>query len=331
MARLRLKAIASKCRRRDSNSHALRQQVLNLPCIPISPLRLVKVELRLPCAPPLRFSAHSSLHSPFPLKFLLNLGVPRPKQKICNKLKSTHSKYTEKGFLSIIEDMKSVINEVKQNILDLTGSVIGWVKKTSHHFGEDNHSGRLLIFIPGYTLWHNPIVPGITDALQAEGYDVAVFNPGQTLQSNIRALSQDLHEFIKEVCKKKGKDKVFLVAHSMGGVIARYTLEKFDKGAHIQKIVAVGSPFHGTRSAYLALHTRAARMMKPNADFVQELNTLNDFTDRIVSIRAKRDQTIWPTSSSYLEGAKNYVVPVIGHNSVRDSKEVVEIVKKELK
>ena len=121
--------------------------------------------------------------------------------------------------------------------------------------------------------------------LRAEGYKVVSFNPGRTTHRDIRELASELDEFVEEVCRREQVSEVALVAHSMGGLTARYYLEKLGGHMRVRKLFAISAPFAGTRTAYLALHSRAARHMTPRSKFIKEL--------------------------------------VVGHNMVRDSDEVV--------
>ena len=117
----------------------------------------------------------------------------------------------------------------------------------------------------------------------------------------------------------------------MGGLISLYYLEKLGGEKVINKIITAGTPFNGTRTAYIATHTKAAREMLPNSKFLRELAKNLHYTSKIVSIRAKRDQIVKPKSSPILDGAKNIEVSVIGHSSLIQSNKVLDIIKKELK
>jgi triacylglycerol lipase len=160
---------------------------------------------------------------------------------------------------------------------------------------------------------------------------VFVFDPGVTYNRSIEDLAHELSKFVQKVLKASKSKKLSLVAHSMGGLISQYYLERVGGDKNITKIITAGSPFSGTRAAFLAPHTRAAREMIPNSKFLKSLQSNLKFSDRIVSIRAKRDQTIWPKASSILEGAKNIESNVVGHNTLMKADEVLKIIKKELK
>jgi len=227
--------------------------------------------------------------------------------------------------------MKALFREIKQNIIDLWGNVIGAVKRAGHDFGSDGRMKPIIVFVPGYTFSYYTVWPNSSiTKLRREGYWVIGFNPGKNTNRDVREHAQDLKNFIEEVCAREKIDDLVIVAHSMGGVTSRYYLEKLGGEKRVRKLIAISSPFAGTRSAYLALHTRAARHMTPRSKFIKELQEFDKYVNRVVSIRAVHDQTIWPTASSVLPGAKNIQLPITGHNYIKESDEVVEIIKKEL-
>ena len=189
-----------------------------------------------------------------------------------------------------------------------------------------------IILVGGYSPSVNSFASShVRKGLEKLDFNVFVFNPGSNTNKKISFTAKKLKSFIKEVQNRAHINKVSIVAHSMGGLISLYCLEKLGQEKTINNIIAVGSPFNGTRTAYFALHAKAAREMLPNSKFLLELAKNLQYTDRVISVRAKRDQIIKPKSSPILEGAKNVEVDVVGHSILMQSDKVLDIIKKELK
>ncbi len=108
--------------------------------------------------------------------------------------------------------------------------------------------------------------------------------------------------------------RVDLVAHSMGGLIAaRYMGEKPER---VGRLVAVGTPFHGTRLWAMSVG-RALPQMRPGSDFLlQTRQGVAGRLERVTCVYSRFDQIILPYRSSHLEGADSVVVDGLGHNAL---------------
>jgi pimeloyl-ACP methyl ester carboxylesterase len=55
-----------------------------------------------------------------------------------------------------------------------------------------------------------------------------------------------LARFIEQVCTREGADSVDIVAHSMGGLVARRYIEQMDGGLRVRRLITIGTPHRGT-------------------------------------------------------------------------------------
>ncbi|MEZ4743479.1 MAG: alpha/beta hydrolase [Bdellovibrionota bacterium] len=81
-------------------------------------------------------------------------------------------------------------------------------------------------------------------ALENDGYRVyaSKVDPFNTVA--IRA--GQLDQFIESVLAKTGADKVHIIAHSMGGLDARYVISQLKKESSIASLSMIGTPNYGT-------------------------------------------------------------------------------------
>lgn len=63
--------------------------------------------------------------------------------------------------------------------------------------------------------------------------------------------AQDLHDKIQEIKNNTKISKVDLVAHSMGGLVARQYIEKLDQEENIDQLITLGTPHKGAPGSYL--------------------------------------------------------------------------------
>lgn len=123
---------------------------------------------------------------------------------------------------------------------------------------------------------------------------------------------------IEEICRETGSEKVIIVAHSMGGLVARNYM-RMHGYQHIAHIITLGTPHHGTGLANFGPGKNSQQMRFSKGIGASEwLRTLADSEDDtkralITSIYSHHDNIISPQRSSHLEGAKNIELFGVGH------------------
>lgn len=227
--------------------------------------------------------------------------------------------------------MRKKFQEVKNFASDIAKNWVMTNGVVDEGFSNAKFSDNVVVLVKGYSRSAIPIARRLRAPLEKEGFNVFVFNPGSSINKRIEDLSQELAVFVAKVCREAEVDRVSLIAHSMGGLIALYYLEKLDGYKRVKKIITAGTPFHGTRVAYLGMHTRSARQMVPKSKFLQALLRSLNFTNKIVSVRTRQDRVIKPKTSPILAGAKNIEVGGVGHIALIRSDDFLDIIKKELK
>lgn len=95
--------------------------------------------------------------------------------------------------------------------------------------------------------------------LEASGFDVISINLGGMFgvfnTSGILKSATILDEAVATLKEAHGVKKVYIVAHSKGGLIGLWWLLRGGGHKHCNKIITMGSPFRGTWLSYLALVT----------------------------------------------------------------------------
>ena len=108
-------------------------------------------------------------------------------------------------------------------------------------------------------------------------------------------------------------ERVVIVAHSMGGLVARALLRELGPEA-IRRIVTIASPHHGT-AVVRGLRWPNARQMSPVSPWLRALNAAQEgrFTVSVTSIYTAEDNMVVPFESARLQGAESTELRGIGH------------------
>lgn len=91
------------------------------------------------------------------------------------------------------------------------------------------------------------------------------------LTCDIRIAAELLGRHIEEVCERTGSRQVDVVGHSLGGLIARYYVQRLGGDTRVRTLVTLGTPHSGTRVAPLANAHPIVRQMRPGSPVLEEL------------------------------------------------------------
>ncbi len=184
----------------------------------------------------------------------------------------------------------------------------------------------------------------LENRLRRDGYCVWSINQGGLFDTFNTAGIEDLAALVEEkvarIVKRHDLPKIDIVAHSMGGLIARYYVKRLGGHRYVRSLVTLGTPHHGTPTAIpgvlaLGAFSRAIWQLVPMSPFIRKLKE-GPFPpeSRLVSIYTKVDR-ICPYPSCLLEitgpNIKNVLVDAnINHRDLLTKKAIYEVVRGEL-
>ena len=135
------------------------------------------------------------------------------------------------------------------------------------------------------------------------------------------------------LCKAAGTTQIVIVAHSMGGLVARAWVR--DNGwQQVAALITLGTPHYGTVLAQFGIGRNAKQMCRiddpANSACNPWLARLNSTTDekreRIVSLYSTSDNIVGPSASACLAGANNVAFPCVGHVALASRAPVIACV-----
>ncbi|MET8167071.1 alpha/beta fold hydrolase [Streptomyces sp. NPDC005329] len=138
------------------------------------------------------------------------------------------------------------------------------------------------------------------------------------LTCDIRTAAELLGRHIEEICERTGSSQVDVVGHSLGGLIARYYVQRLGGDGRVRTLVTLGTPHSGTRVAPLANAHPIVRQMRPGSELIEELSRpAPGCRTQFVSFWSDLDHLMDPLESACVDHpdllVQNVRVTGIGH------------------
>lgn len=159
----------------------------------------------------------------------------------------------------------------------------------------------------------------------------------EPLMGDIDGYAPLVERAVEELCAATGAGKLVIVAHSMGGLVARAWMRACGTG-RVARVITLGTPHHGTCLAAFGLGLNAAQMRRtlqgepPECAWLRQLAQGEDAAARalVTSIFSHQDNIISPQTSSELPGARNIAFGGVGHVALGRNQRVLDAVMEEL-
>lgn len=152
----------------------------------------------------------------------------------------------------------------------------------------------------------------------------------EPLFTSIDRFAVQVAERVADIRATHGGAPVILVGHSMGGLIARRHVQLHGP-AGVARIIALGSPHHGTVHARIG-KSRNGRQMRVDSEWLAELNAdeHSPAPVPILSAFSYHDNIVAPQESARLDHADNRPFAGLGHLEMAFSPRIVALLRDEL-
>ncbi|MEU6116015.1 alpha/beta fold hydrolase [Streptomyces sp. NPDC047117] len=138
------------------------------------------------------------------------------------------------------------------------------------------------------------------------------------LTCDIRKAAELLGRHVEDVCARTGHRRIDMVGHSLGGLIARYYVQRLGGDARIRTLVTLGTPHGGTRLASLLPAHPLVRQMRTDSDVIKELAApAPNCRTHFVCFWSDLDQMMVPVETARIDHddlrTRNVHVSGVGH------------------
>lgn len=139
------------------------------------------------------------------------------------------------------------------------------------------------------------------------------------LTNDVRAAARQLSAQVEAIVAETGYERIHVVGHSLGGLVARYYVQRLGGHERVHTLVTLGSPHQGTLMAHL-LPTTLCRQLRPDSDLLRELaEPAPECTTRVVSYWSDLDHVVPQRNGRVVHpdlAVRNVLVRGVGHMSL---------------
>ena len=157
-------------------------------------------------------------------------------------------------------------------------------------------------------------------ALRRRGFGRVMTLNYSPLTQDVRTVAARLGALIERTCEETGYERVHVIGHSLGGLIARYYVQRLGGDARVHTLCTLGSPHAGTSAARF-VPQRLVKQLRPGSDLLRELELpAPDLRTRFVAFWSDLDQLMVPKRSARIDhpdlSARNVLLRGVGHMSL---------------
>ena len=158
-------------------------------------------------------------------------------------------------------------------------------------------------------------------ALRRRGFQTLSTYDYGLLTQNIPRAATRLGEAVQDLTAATGCERVHIIGHSLGGLIARYYVQRLAGDQHVHTLVTLGTPHQGTQLAWAAPLLPLVRQLTPNSAVIQELaHPAPGCRTRFIAFYSDIDHLVVPSSNARLDHpdlkVQNIAVRGVGHLSM---------------
>ena len=158
-------------------------------------------------------------------------------------------------------------------------------------------------------------------ALRRRGFRTLSAYDYGLLTRDIVEAAELLGEEIEKVAANTGYERIHVIGHSLGGLIARYYVQRLGGDDRVHTLVTIGTPHQGTQLAYAAPLVPLVRQLTPLSPVIQALaEPAPGCRTRFLAFHSDLDHLVGPSRNAMILhpdlNATNIAVRGVGHLSM---------------
>ena len=192
--------------------------------------------------------------------------------------------------------------------------------------GDVEAAGTPILLVHGM-IDNRSIFSLLRRGLRRRGFGRVVSINYSPLTSDVRVAAAWLAEEVESLVAETGYERIHVIGHSLGGLIARYYITRLGGQERVHTLVTLGTPHGGTFNAY-ALPSNLCRQLRPGSALMREMSApIPHCATRFVVYWSDLDQLIFPQRNAQLNhpdlSVRNIEIHGTGHMSLPINGDVV--------
>ena len=192
--------------------------------------------------------------------------------------------------------------------------------------GDVEAAGTPILLVHGM-IDNRSIFTLLRRGLRRRGFGRVVSINYSPLTTDVRVAAAWLSDEVESLVAETGYERVHVIGHSLGGLIARYYVTRLGGHERVHTLVTLGTPHGGTFNAY-ALPSNLCRQLRPGSALMRELGAaVPGCKTRFVAYWSDLDQMVFPQRNAKLNHADltvhNIEIHGTGHMSLPINGDVV--------
>ena len=144
---------------------------------------------------------------------------------------------------------------------------------------------------------------------------------------DVQELAAQLAVHVDEILERTGATHVHLIGHSLGGLVARYYIQKLGGHEKVHTCITLGTPHRGTHAAWVG-RGKTARQLRPGSLLLRQIaRSARAMPVRFISFYSNLDSLVLPASNAKITEpslrARNIFVKDLGHLSLLISRPLI--------
>ncbi|MBV7696873.1 lipase [Streptomyces sp. TRM70350] len=162
------------------------------------------------------------------------------------------------------------------------------------------------------------VVPPLERELRGDGVGPFIPVACNAFGPDIRTAARSLGDQVEPACANGAGRAAVVIGYSLGGLIARYYVQRLGGDAYVPLVITLATPHGGTATALLAPAHPLLRQLRPGSGLLAELaEPAAGCGTRFVAFYSDLDEAVIPAARGRIDHpdlrARNVLVPGVGH------------------
>jgi pimeloyl-ACP methyl ester carboxylesterase len=186
--------------------------------------------------------------------------------------------------------------------------------------GDVEAAGTPIVLVHGW-IDNRSIFTFLRRSLQRRGFGRIVTMNYSAFTHDVPKAAHRLRELVDRLCEETGYERVHVVGHSLGGLVARYYVQRLGGDERVHTLVTLGTPHAGSLAAQVVPVGKVAHQLRPDSQLVRELaEPAPGCRTRFVAFYSDLDHLVVPARAARVDhpdlAARNVLVRGVGHLSL---------------